>query len=116
MEHLNKVQLRGVVGTVNLQELSGKRVCRFTLATDRAYKDAMGEAKIDTTWHTVNAWEGSKNIPDLELIKKGSKVEVLGRIRNNKVENVDGITQTYSDIQAVKVKLYNDDEQLSIEM
>jgi len=40
----------------------------------------------------------------------------LGRIRNNKVENADGITQTYSDIQAVKVKLYNDDEQLSIEM
>ncbi len=76
MEHLNKVQLRGVVGTVNLQELSGKRVCRFTLATDRAYKDAMGEAKIDTTWHTVNAWEGSKNIPDLDLIKKGSRVGV----------------------------------------
>lgn len=116
MEHLNKVQLRGVVGNINLQELSGKRVCRFTLATDRAYKDAMGEPRIDTTWHTINAWEGSKNIPDLELIKKGSKVEVLGRIRNTKAENADGGIQTYSDIQAVKVKLYSDEEQFSIEM
>jgi len=57
----------------------------------------------------------AKTFPTWILSKRGAGW-VFGRIRNNKVENADGITQTYSDIQAVKVKLYNDDEQLSIEM
>lgn len=116
MEHLNRVQLRGVIGSVSVQEVSGKRVCRFTLATERAYKDATGEPRIDTTWHSVSVWEGNKNTPDFDSITRGSKVEVFGRIRNNKVENADGTVRTYCDIQATQIKLIDEEQQLAIEM
>ena len=39
--------------------------------------------RIGTTWHNVTAWE-SKDIQNLERIEKGSKVHVVGRIRNQR--------------------------------
>lgn len=104
------------MGTSNLQLLSGKKLCRFSLATERAYKDAMGEAKIETTWHNVSAWEGGRNIPDLELIRKGSRLEVLGRIRNTRAESSDGSIRIYTDIQAGSLKILGEQEPLSIDM
>ena len=116
MEHLNRVHLRGVVGSSTMQMLNGKKMCRFSVATERAYRDPMGEAKIDTTWHNVQAWEGGRHIPDLGQIRKGSRVELHGRIRNSKFEGSDGTSHFYSDIQVSDLKLLDQDTDFVVEM
>ena len=115
MEQLNRVKLRGMVGAASVQDITGRKVCRFSLATSRAYRDPMGVAKIDTTWHRVNAWEG-KGIPDLDMVRKGSKIEVLGRIRNNKFMGSDGLEHVSSEVQAISMRLIEGDDALANEM
>ena len=62
MEHLNRIELRGVVGTVRPQVVNGTKMSRFSVATSRAYKDREGVAQIDTTWHNIVAWDSDKKI------------------------------------------------------
>ena len=55
----NHVQLIGNVGQeptiTNLE--SGKKVARFSIATNESYKNNKGEKVQSTDWHTVVAWD-----------------------------------------------------------
>ena len=73
MEFINKIELRGIVGTSSLNRVGDSNVCRFSLATDYSYKDRDGNPVVDTTWFNVTAWEG-KNIPDLRTVVRGAIV------------------------------------------
>ena len=57
MEQLNRIELRGTVGSIRLQTFSDNMVARLTLATNFAYKDKEGAATIDTSWHSILARE-----------------------------------------------------------
>ena len=83
MEHINKVEIRGNVGTVRMNEHNGKKVANFSVVTDFLYKSREGIPLSETTWHNVVAWSG-KDIADLDLITKGTTVHVHGRLRGNK--------------------------------
>ena len=54
----NKVQLIGNVGNVpEITKLeSGKKVAKFSMATNEFYKDSAGEKQQDTQWHNIVAW------------------------------------------------------------
>ena len=93
MEQLNRIELRGRVGSVRVQEVSGRKVAHVTVATDFAYKDRSGNAVIETTWHNVTAWEG-RDICPLGEIVRGQSLAVTGRIRNQKYTGADG-TERY---------------------
>jgi single-strand DNA-binding protein len=51
----NKVQLIGNLGNdpeiITLE--SGKKLAKFSIATNESYKNAMGEKVTDTQWHNV---------------------------------------------------------------
>ena len=111
MEQLNRIELRGVVGTVRSQVIGGSKMVKFSVATSRAYKDKEGVAQIDTTWHNVVAWESEKN-QDMEKIQTGSKVYVLGRLQTQKYVGADGIEKTYFEVIASKISLIESDEPL----
>lgn len=115
MEQINKVELVGIVGSANTQTVGGRRTTRFSVVTKRAYKDAMGEAKIEETWHNVNVWHG-KACPDPSILQKGARVQVFGRIRNTRVQNEGQPDRTYSEIQAREVRLVTSKEDLVAEM
>lgn len=115
MEQMNRVELRGIVGSSGVQKVGERSVIRFSLATNRAYRDAMGEAKIDTTWHNVSAWEG-RGIPEASQLQKGAKVRVLGRIRNTKIQNPGQPDRYYSEIHAREITVYAKDEEMQDEM
>ncbi|PKA97859.1 single-stranded DNA-binding protein [Flavobacteriaceae bacterium MAR_2009_75] len=54
----NHVQLIGNMGqepTITNLEI-GKKVTRFSLATDEYYKDGQGNTQTDTNRHTIVAW------------------------------------------------------------
>ena len=115
MEQINRIEIRGNVGSVNTQTYPQGKVCHFTVATNYAYKDRNGGAVIDTQWHNVTAWD-NKGIGDLDKIEKGSKVYVTGRMRYQKFTGSDGVERNTSDILASRVIVLEDVEILSNEM
>ncbi len=115
MEQLNRVELRGTVGTVKTQVLSGSTMTRISLATSRAYKDKEGKAVIDTTWHSVVVWASDK-IPDFAKVKVGSKIYVTGRIQTRKYTDADNIDRVSYEIIASRVVVLDDEASLEYEL
>ena len=115
MEQINRIELRGFVGNVTLQEVGGKKVARFTVATSLAFNDRNGAAVIETQWHNVNAWEG-KYITCLGRLSKGDKVGVVGRLRYTKFTGADGLEHNSTEIAAQKVAIIEDEDVLVCEM
>ncbi len=94
----NKVQLVGYAGAnpelVNLKTKNYKKAI-ISLATRESYKKD-GEWVNITTWHKVVAWNNMA-IKMCELIQKGSKISVTGRVNYRQVETQKG-TLTLSEI------------------
>lgn len=104
MEQLNKVELRGVIGSVRIQNIGDTQMARFSVATNYCYKNNSGEAVIETTWHQVTAFKNDK-MPDFSSLTKGTNVEVKGRIRNNRFTDSNGEERTLTEIIASEVKV-----------
>ncbi len=115
MEQLNRIELRGNVGTVRVQEFNGTHVGRISIATNYVYKDREGNPVIETTWHNVTAWEG-KNVSDLERIHRGDKLYVVGRFRSQRYEGNDGVERVVNEVVASRVSLIESEESLSYEL
>ena len=111
MEQLNKIEIRGNVGNINILKVGSTRVAHFSVATNFAYKDRNGEPVIETTWHNVTAWEGNKGIPSLEIIAKGFPLYVTGRLRIQKYIAGDGTDKTSYDIIANTIEQVNSNMQ-----
>lgn len=105
MEQLNRIEIRGNVGNVNILKVGNTRVAHFSVATNFAYKDRNGEPVIETTWHNVTAWEGNKGIPPLDTIAKGFPVGVIGRLRMQKYIAGDGTEKTSYDVIANSIEM-----------
>ncbi len=115
MEQLNRIELRGAVGSVRLQTFSETKVARITVATNYAYKDKNGSAVIETSWHNVIAREG-KNLRDLDKLRKGSKVYVQGRLRYQKYTGADGVERLAADIVANRLVILDEESPIRYEM
>lgn len=114
MEQLNRIELRGNVGSIRIQTFENKHVANLTVATNYVYKGRDGEPVIETTWHNVTAWEG-KNIADFTKIGRGDKVYVTGRLRNQRYTASDGTERFSYDIHAHKLQLLEGDDYLQYE-
>ena len=110
MEQLNKVQLRGYIGSIKVHTVGCSKVARFSVATNYAYKDAQGYCVIETTWSNVVA----QNITCLDSLKKGDAVEVIGRLKNQRYTDSNGNEHSAYEIAASKLNLL--DELLTMEM
>lgn len=82
MEYPNKVELKGIVGNVRVDEIGGTEMARFTLATDHTYKSKTGDIIIETTWHEVVAFKNQEAV-QFEEIQQGAHLHVIGRIRKH---------------------------------
>jgi single-strand DNA-binding protein len=76
---------------------SGKKVTRFTLATDDHYKNADGQKISEATWHNIVAWDHVADISD-RFLKKGREVAVEGRIVYRSYEDKKGVTKNITEI------------------
>jgi single-strand DNA-binding protein len=87
----NKVSLIGRLGVqpevVNLD--SGRKLARFTLATNENYKNKNGEWQSITQWHTINAWGKLAELVQ-KLLTKGQEIVVEGKLVNQSYENKNG--------------------------
>jgi len=108
IEHINRIELQGYVGTVRANEYNGTRVANFTVATELLYKTREGAATSETTWHNVVAWDG-RGMPDLDRIVRGVPVNVTGRLRINKYTSPDGVEKYFYEVLANRVNILRDD-------
>ena len=106
MEQLNKIEFRGIIGSVYVKNFGNAKAANFSVATDHCFKSQDGCAVIETTWHRVIAWEGN-NIKNLDQLQKGSGVHVIGRIRTQKYISADGVERAGYEIIASKVEIIN---------
>lgn len=110
MEFINRVFLRGIVGTIRVNQIQDKKFASMSVVTEYAYKDQYNTPTIDTTWHNVKAIEGDNIIFD--EITKGSIVEIEGRIRTLKYIDNTGADRTTYEIFANNVKLLGKSSQV----
>lgn len=98
MEHLNKVELKGIVGTVKVTDVGDSAVARISVATDYIYKDRTGIPVVETTWHGVTVWkEKCRGFADL---RKGCAVHVTGRLRTQRYTAMDGSERSFTEVIA----------------
>jgi single-strand DNA-binding protein len=87
----NKVQLVGNLGNdpeiITLE--SGKKLAKFSIATNETYKNSQGEKVTDTQWHTVIAWNKTADIVE-KYLEKGKEVALDGKITYRSYEDKDG--------------------------
>ncbi|WP_440879381.1 single-stranded DNA-binding protein [Tenacibaculum sp. C7A-26P2] len=95
----NKVQLIGNLGTtpeiITLDD--GKRIAKFSLATNETYKDSSGQKVTDTQWHNIIAWNNIASIVE-QFLQKGSDVIIEGRLRSRSFDDKDGNKRYFTEI------------------
>ena len=87
----NKVQLIGNVG--NEPEIttleSGKKVAKFSIATNESYKDSKGEKVQSTEWHNIIAWGKIAEIVE-NYVSKGKEIALEGKLTSRSYESKSG--------------------------
>lgn len=96
---LNRVQLIG--NLTRDPELrytpTGTAVCTFGLATNRSWTTETGEKKEETEFHKIVAWNKLGELCS-QLLSKGRKVYLEGRLAYRKYTNKEGVEQNSTEI------------------
>ena len=102
----NHVQLIGHIGedpkVTNLE--SGRKVARFRLATNEHYKDAKGEKRTDTNWHSIVAWGKTAEIIE-KYTAKGKEIGVTGKLKTRTYTTDDGNQRYVTEVEANEILL-----------
>ena len=87
----NKVQLIGNIG--NTPEIitleSGKKLAKFSLATNESYKDASGQKIDKVEWHNLVAWGNTCDIVE-KYVTKGKEIAIEGKLTSRSYETKEG--------------------------
>jgi single-strand DNA-binding protein len=96
----NKVQLIGNLG--NAPEVktteSGKKLARFSVATNESYRNAKGEKVTETTWHNLVAWGKVAEIAE-KYLTKGNEIAIEGKLINRSYADKDGNKKYITEVQ-----------------
>ena len=87
----NRVQLIGNLGMnpeVKTLE-SGKKMVKFSIATNDSYKNSKGEKITDTQWHNVIAWNKTAEIVEM-FLEKGKEVAIEGKLTTRSWDDEKG--------------------------
>lgn len=99
MKSLNKVQLIG--NLTRDPELkytpTGAAVCTISLATNRSWTTDSGEKKEEADFHRLVAWNKLAEICG-QLLKKGRKIYVEGRLSTRSWQDKDGQTKYMTEV------------------
>jgi len=102
----NKVQLIGHLGNqpdVRTTE-NGKKLARFSVATNEVYRNAKGEKITETQWHNLIAWGKLADIAE-RYMNKGSEVAIEGKLINRSYTDKEGNKKYFTEVQVNEVLL-----------
>lgn len=102
----NSVRLTGNVGAepeiIVLD--SGKKLAKFSIATNEEYKNAKGDKVTSTQWHSCVAWGNIINVVE-GFIKKGSEISIEGSLKYNSYETKEGEKRQSTEINVNEILL-----------
>ena len=105
----NKVQLIGNLGSnpeIRTTE-GGKKMARFSVATNETYRSAKGEKVTETQWHNLIAWGKVADIAEQYLFK-GSEVAIEGKLINRNYTDKEGNKRYITEVQVNEVLMLGD--------
>lgn len=113
MENLNRIEIQGTLGRISTTMVGDKLHANFAVATNCAYKDASGNAVVETTWHRISAFEGEKISAETlnEIRKKYAEkrdfvyVRVVGRLRQIRYVDTNGVSNLTYEVKANDVEI-----------
>jgi single-strand DNA-binding protein len=102
----NKVQLIGNLGkSPELKTTeSGKKLVKFSVATNEMYTNQKGEKVKETQWHNVVAWGKLADIAE-KYLNKGTEVAVEGKLITKDYTDKDGNKKSSTEIQVNELLL-----------
>ncbi len=102
----NTVQLIGHVGNdpeiVNLE--SGKKLAKFSIATNENYKNSKGEKITDTQWHNIVAWGKTAELVE-NYVPKGKEIGIEGKLTSRSYEDKEGIKRYVTEVVCNEILL-----------
>ena len=102
----NRVQLIGNLG--NAPEVknteTGKKLARFSVATNEQYKNANGEKITETQWHNLIAWGKIADIAE-KFLAKGTEVAIEGKLIHSNYTDKEGNKRYSTEIQVTELLL-----------
>lgn len=111
MEQLNRVELIGYIGSIRINRVGGLACATLSLATNYAYTSKDGSHVVETTWHSVTAWEGPR-ISGLQGLKSGDPVHVKGRLRAIRYTSASGSEVSMMEVFANELNKVEEKEPL----
>jgi single-strand DNA-binding protein len=104
----NKVQLIGNLG--NKPEIramdNGKKLARFSMATNEVYRTQKGDKVTETQWHNLIAWGKLAELAEKHL-DKGTEVAIEGKLVNRNYTGKDGIKKYITEVHINEILLLN---------
>lgn len=88
---------------------SGKKMARFSVATNEDYRDRTGRKERETTWHSIIAWGKVAEIAE-QYLTKGKEVAIEGKLVNRSYEDKDGIKRFVTEVQVYELLLIGEKE------
>ena len=105
----NKVQLIGNLG--NNPEIrsteSGKKIAKFSVATNETYRTAKGDKGLETQWHNLIAWGKVADIAE-QFLSKGSEVAIEGKLINRNYTDKEGNKHYVTEVQVNEILMLGD--------
>ena len=103
----NKVQLIGNLG--NDPEIitldSGKKLAKFSLATNEYYKDADGQKQTKTEWHNLVAWNKTAELIE-NYVTKGKEIAIEGKLTSRTWDDKEGNKRYTTEVVVNEVVLF----------
>ncbi len=102
----NKVQLIGNLG--NKPEIrsleSGKKMARFSMATNEVYRSQNGDKVTETQWHNLIAWGKVAELAE-KFLEKGTEIMIEGKLINRNYTDKDGVKRYVTEVQVNEILL-----------
>ncbi|WP_062052804.1 single-stranded DNA-binding protein [Aquimarina longa] len=104
----NKVQLIGNLGQdpeiINLE--SGKKLAKFSIATNEYYYNKQGDKITDTQWHNIIAWGKTADIIE-KYVNKGQEIAIEGKLTSRNYEDIKGEKRYITEIVCNELLMLN---------
>ena len=102
----NKVQLIGHVGSKPETKTfdSGKKLVRFSVATNETYRNAKGDKVTETQWHNLVAFGKVAEIAE-KFVEKGTEVALEGKLVNRSYVDKEGVKKYITEVHISELLL-----------
>ena len=102
----NKVQLIGNLGNNPeiIQLESGRKLAKFSMATNEVYKNNQGEKVTDTQWHNIVAWGKTAEIVE-NYLTQGKEIILEGKLTSRSYETQTGEKRYITEVVAQEVMI-----------